>query len=34
MRRFGNGNENRQQTKDRIISKLLKFFEKYFGVYS
>lgn len=32
MRRFGGG--NRQEKKQRIIAELLKFFEKYFGVYS
>ncbi|MBZ0282547.1 MAG: type I restriction endonuclease subunit R [Anaerolineae bacterium] len=32
VRRFGDG--NRQERKQRIIAELLKFFEKYFGVYS
>lgn len=32
MPRFGGG--NRQERKQRIIAELLKFFEKYFGVYS
>jgi type I restriction enzyme R subunit len=32
LRRFGDG--NRQERKQRIIAELLKFFEKYFGVYS
>jgi type I restriction enzyme, R subunit len=32
VRRFGDG--NRQERKQRIIVKLLKFFEKYLGVYS
>jgi type I restriction enzyme R subunit len=32
VRRFGDG--NRQERKQNIIAKLLKFFEKYFGVYS
>ena len=32
VRRFGDG--NRQEKKQRIIAELMKFFEKYFGVYS
>lgn len=32
VRRFGDG--NRQERKQRIIAELLKFFEKYFGVYN
>lgn len=32
VRRFGNG--NRQELKQNVISKLMSFFEKYFGVYS
>ena len=33
MRRFGGGG-NRQARKEQIIDKLMKFFEKYFGVYT